>query len=568
MISYALDLNLIPGGVLPRIDLSQYDHGQSVECDLYKGPVPYTIPSGSVAYVEGTKPDKTGFQYEATIASNKVTFEVTNQMTACGGEVVTELVLTHSGDRIATINFILNVEPAALANDTIISETDLPIVQQIPEYMEQIGEYAEEAEAWATGGEEGTPSATNNSKYWAEMSQQYAIGAFHWKAKVVFVNLPTSNLTVGDVYEVADSFTTDSRFSEGVGVKCDAGTEIVWTNGNKWSILTPPGVVSFNGRKGTVTPASGDYSASQITRGTSNVGADLDNAEDRINLNGCRNILYPTETASIIQNGVTMTCNNDGSITLSGSNTAGHSITLHPFPHISGRLFLHKGLYKLGGDPVGGRIRSNGSTLAYFEIRVSGNGGSATAIVADSNTATWDEFDLNNDVLNSAIESISVTLVVNTAANFGSGMTIYPTLVTSSTDGVTGYEQGELNNRELSIVAKENAKAINTLSTNLLEMGFKVYQAEITKGQTKTFTLPSASYWRISTFGSGYMNCMWFARVTSSGEINLTNISNITPTVTITVATYNTISMTNTNTGNGCLTIFEKIMYSNIPPMS
>ena len=138
MISYALDLNLIPGGVLPRIDLSQYDHGQSVECDLYKGPVPYTIPSGSVIYVEGTKPDKTGFQYEATIASNKVTFEVTNQMTACGGEVVTELVLTHSGDRIATINFILNVEPAALANDTIISETDLPIVQQIPEYIEQI----------------------------------------------------------------------------------------------------------------------------------------------------------------------------------------------------------------------------------------------------------------------------------------------------------------------------------------------------------------------------------------------------------------------------------------------
>lgn len=287
MISYALDLNLIPGGVLPRIDLSQYDHGQSVECDLYNGAVPYTIPSGSVAYVEGTKPDKTGFQYEANIATNKVTFEVTQQMTACGGEVVTELVITHSGDRIATINFILNVEPAALAEDTIISETDLPIVQQIPEYVEQIGEYAEEAEAWATGGEGGTPSATNNSKYWAEKSQQYAIGAFHWKAKVAFANLPTTNLTVGDVYEVSDAFNTDSRFSEGAGVQCEAGTEIVWTDGGKWSILTPPGVTSFNGRKGAVSPASGDYSASQISSsaitGQTNVEGALSTLNAKLN---------------------------------------------------------------------------------------------------------------------------------------------------------------------------------------------------------------------------------------------------------------------------------------------
>ena len=193
MVNYALDLNLIPGGVLPRLDVSQYNHGQSVECDLYNGAVPFTIPNGSVAYVEGTKPDHTGFQYTANVASNKVIFEITEQMTACGGDVVTELVLYNSGERIATINFILNVEPAALSNDTIISETDLPIVQQIPEYVEEIGGFAEEAEAWATGGEEGTPRATNNAKYWAEMSQQYAIGAFHWKAKVAFASLPTSN---------------------------------------------------------------------------------------------------------------------------------------------------------------------------------------------------------------------------------------------------------------------------------------------------------------------------------------------------------------------------------------
>lgn len=295
MISYALDLNLIPGGVLPRIDLSQYDHGQSVECDLYNGAVPYTIPSGSVAYVEGTKPDKTGFQYEANIATNKVTFEVTQQMTACGGEVVTELVITHSGDRIATINFILNVEPAALAEDTIISETDLPIVQQIPEYVEQIGEYAEEAEAWATGGEGGTPSATNNSKYWAEKSQQYAIGAFHWKAKVAFANLPTTNLTVGDVYEVSDAFTTDSRFSEGAGVQCEAGTEIVWTDGGKWSILTPPGVTSFNGRKGAVSPASGDYSASQISSSAITGQTNVEGALSTLNAN----LTYTTLTNPI-----------------------------------------------------------------------------------------------------------------------------------------------------------------------------------------------------------------------------------------------------------------------------
>ena len=285
MITFALDLNLIPSGVMPRISVSQYDHGQMVECDIYDGMQVFTIPNGATAYVQGTKGDSTGFQYDATIANNKIKFEITEQMSAVAGDVVTELVITHSGDRIGTINFIINVEEAALSDNTIISETDLPVIQQIPEYVEEAQGYAEEAEAWANGGEGGTPSATDNAKYWAEQAQLYAVGALHWKGNVAFANLPTSNLTVGDVYNVTDAFTTDNRFNEGTGIPCPANTNVIWGSNSKWDLQAPNAVHSFNGRVGAVVPASGDYSASQISSSAITGQTNVEGALTTLNAN-------------------------------------------------------------------------------------------------------------------------------------------------------------------------------------------------------------------------------------------------------------------------------------------
>ena len=166
MITQAINLNLIPGQVLPRVNVSQYDSGtRTLQMTLFNGEQIFNVPSGASGFIQGTKPDRTGFQYAATVTagSNIVTIDITQQMTAVKGEVVCELVLANDDDRIATVNFIIYVEPAALADDTIISETELPLIEEAAELAQEIGPIVEQVEADANRAE----TAADNAELWA-----------------------------------------------------------------------------------------------------------------------------------------------------------------------------------------------------------------------------------------------------------------------------------------------------------------------------------------------------------------------------------------------------------------
>ena len=142
MTTQSLDLNLIPKGISPRLYVSQYDKGQTWTFNIYAGNTAYTIPNGATVTIQGTKPDKTGFQYSCTASGNVVTATEQQQMTVIAGEVSAEIRITNNNEIIATLNFILVVEPAALTDETEISETDLPIIEQaiemFPHYQEMI----------------------------------------------------------------------------------------------------------------------------------------------------------------------------------------------------------------------------------------------------------------------------------------------------------------------------------------------------------------------------------------------------------------------------------------------
>ena len=126
MITQSIKLNLIPGDVPKHIEVSQYDtDSRTLSFTLYNGAVAFTT-AGVTAQIRGTKPDKKGFEYTATYNAGVVTADVTEQMTACAGEVICELQLSKDGQILGTANFILDVERAALGEDTDISETELP----------------------------------------------------------------------------------------------------------------------------------------------------------------------------------------------------------------------------------------------------------------------------------------------------------------------------------------------------------------------------------------------------------------------------------------------------------
>ena len=166
------NLNLIPGSVLPVVNVSQYDKGRQFQLLVNEGEYAYDL-TGKTVTIRGTKPDMHGFDYGTadgvlTVAGNVVNVFTTQQMTAIAGQVMAELRIASGSTILGTINFILNVEESALSEDTIISDTEIPVIER------SAWEQVEQAEKWATGAHDGTPVGPsepqfeNSAKWWAQ----------------------------------------------------------------------------------------------------------------------------------------------------------------------------------------------------------------------------------------------------------------------------------------------------------------------------------------------------------------------------------------------------------------
>ena len=172
MTSQTINLDLIPKGVPPILHVSQYDKGQTWLFNILFNGTAYTIPQDCAATIQGTKKDGTGFQYACTYSGNVVTATETQQMTIFGGDVNAEIVITKGDDLIGTLNFIIRVEPAALSEDTVISETQLPLLEEaieaastIPTLVTEVEGLVEDAEAWAQGTKNGVPVSSSDPQY-------------------------------------------------------------------------------------------------------------------------------------------------------------------------------------------------------------------------------------------------------------------------------------------------------------------------------------------------------------------------------------------------------------------
>ena len=119
------DLELKPGGIPPIIHASQGDVGRTFSANIYwDGSAATAYLASATVVLRGKKPDKTVFEYTATLAGSIVTFETTEQMTIIGGPVECELVFSQGDDVIASANFVLIVEDSPY-NPDALSESDV-----------------------------------------------------------------------------------------------------------------------------------------------------------------------------------------------------------------------------------------------------------------------------------------------------------------------------------------------------------------------------------------------------------------------------------------------------------
>lgn len=126
MITQEFDLNLIPNSAPIVVHVNQYDVGTGrLIAHLYDGEVAYTPASGATALIEGTKPDKKGYSYYATISGSTVTANLTQQMSVVAGRSRVNLIIKEGNNRTGTFVFILDVQATGLSDDTDTSSSEL-----------------------------------------------------------------------------------------------------------------------------------------------------------------------------------------------------------------------------------------------------------------------------------------------------------------------------------------------------------------------------------------------------------------------------------------------------------
>lgn len=487
MITQAINLNLIPGQVLPRVNVSQYDSGtRTLQMTLFNGEQIFNVPSGASGFIQGTKPDRTGFQYAATVTagSNIVTIDITEQMTAVKGEVVCELVLANDDDRIATVNFIIYVEPAALADDIIISETELPLIEEAAELAQRIDAIATQIDADADRAEaavEHYPYIGANGNWYVfdlqtEQFVDTTIAATGPQGPtgptgptgpqgptgptgngiVSITKTGTSGLV--DTYTITftDGTTTTFTVTNGQdGQGSGDMTKAVYDSTN--AVADAGGIVAYvaaHSGAGTLAGlddvtlsslAAGDtlvYNATTQKWENSTVIQTLTNeVKDMNNVLGAKNILLNTATTQT-KNGITFTVNDDGSVTCNG--TASENAVIY----ISQHPTLAEGNYILSGCPSGGAS----STYEIIARRsdstnIRDNGDGAEFTLSSSFTISW------------------IQIVIRSGTTV-SDLTFYPMIRLASIEDDT-YEPYAKTNQQLTEDVEENSTQIQTLTTQI-----------------------------------------------------------------------------------------------------
>ena len=177
-------VNMVPNtDVPPRVRISQYEKGWPIYADMYKDGEPW-YPPVAVGMVRGTKKDMTGFEYNISVVNNRATIMLTDQMTIFDGDQRIEIVFTDGDTKIATADIILEIKSSPLKSDTVISRTDMPVIQDLDQVVAAMAaniltdstEQALKSEAYAKGTRNGVdvpstdPAYNNNSKYYSQQA--------------------------------------------------------------------------------------------------------------------------------------------------------------------------------------------------------------------------------------------------------------------------------------------------------------------------------------------------------------------------------------------------------------
>ena len=260
MYQQTIDLNLIPSGVPPVIHVNQYETQlDAFRFNLYKGTEPFMIPSNAAVLINGLKPDGNVFSYAASSASgNTAICNCEQQMVPLAGDVVCELRVRTASEIIGTLNFILRVEEAPLHDDSVISETTIPLIEQaidiaanLAEYIEQTLNARDEAVASAAAAKE---SEDNAAIYNSNVEQTYQ-------------SIETAKVNANTAAQAANSAAATLNNLSAVATTLAAGASATASYNANTGVMTFGIPRGATGASGVYTQTTGMYALSVDTDG-------------------------------------------------------------------------------------------------------------------------------------------------------------------------------------------------------------------------------------------------------------------------------------------------------------
>lgn len=166
------------------------------------------------------------------------------------------------------------------------------------EYSETSSLYATKSQSYAVGGTNTrTDEDVDNAKYYYEQTKQISqgINGIVPMGTIMFSDIPTSDIVENSMYNVSDSFISDSRFNDGGGVYYGPGNNIIWTAEGKWDVTASSSVTGIKGdaettfRQGNVNITPENIGAVSITGDSSKTTVNFTQSTTRTNISNGEN---------------------------------------------------------------------------------------------------------------------------------------------------------------------------------------------------------------------------------------------------------------------------------------
>lgn len=143
MVVENLRIDVTPGGVPLVIHVSQYDAGlRQFNFTPYDKGVQMAKISGATVTMEATKPDGYAVQHPCTYNNDgTITYVLQEQLAAVEGQVWSKLTWRNSsGDILGAKAIIWAVDTAGIEDGAVVSESDLPLIEQAAEFASEYEE--------------------------------------------------------------------------------------------------------------------------------------------------------------------------------------------------------------------------------------------------------------------------------------------------------------------------------------------------------------------------------------------------------------------------------------------